>query len=184
MATTIFDLPSELLYQIYDSLPTSTLKTLLYSHHFHSSAQSHIFYHSQFTLSLSDGTQCCKPGGISIASVGDLTPRFQWHILKFRNYKINLAITNFKSMLAQLAIHRSAIQELCNKPTKVNVKLIIHLSYSMNNFNDVKDSFLNIDKISKEFNHGGLNDVSVDLELLKHEVYDSENEMESSSGEE
>lgn len=221
MSVTIYDLPDELLLEVYCYLPVSVLKEFRLLKHFANTIQTHLYRNSQFQLCLDDGlasvlledhisdtllalplplelalgiellllsplliqpTSLLQKTGNNLPSKGipvtefcNLSTHLQSHICKFYNFEIHLAISNFKAMIQQLEKYRSTTEMLCNdndyrgSNKHLQIKLVVYLSYSMNNFNDVKDSFMNIDKISKWFSNGGMNSVSVDLQLLKSE---------------
>ncbi|KAI3406542.2 hypothetical protein KGF56_000674 [Candida oxycetoniae] len=111
--------------------------------------------------------------GVNMCQFTKLSSQFQHHISQFHNYRVNLTICNFTQMVNQLEKYHEVIKLLFqDNPYRrsgkhLNVKVVIYLTYSMNNFNDVKDSFMNIDKISKRFSNNGLNHVVVDLQLVK-----------------
>ncbi|KAI5950333.1 hypothetical protein KGF54_005150 [Candida jiufengensis] len=182
---TINDLPNEILLQIFNYVPISTIKQILLFPKLNLVAQYHIYDKCQYCLQVNDDnilsvnntndsaseiSQNIEQNGYNIIDDKGLTTATTInHIKRFKTYKIILNIIRFEDILKKLKENESIINEIIYKDQKapLNINISIKLNYSISNFNDVKDCFFNIDFISSIFNENDVNNVSIDLQLNK-----------------
>ncbi|KAG5419466.1 hypothetical protein I9W82_003233 [Candida metapsilosis] len=170
------DLPDEVLTQIYDCLPLSTVKHLRLYHDLARRMQYQIYRNGEYSVliddeetdiaSLDEKKEEKTEEGHRISQIQTNTQTIK-HVARFHHYRVNISLTDFKTSIDNLKKYQSTIDEIFNRTTAITIKLVVILHYSLNRFNDVKDCLSNIDFISKLFNPNGINVCSVDLQLNK-----------------
>lgn len=169
------DLPCEVLEQVYDYLPLSTVKQLRLYPDLATTMQQQIYKHAEYSILIDDkdykdeidddGDEDYHKGHrISQIQNSEYTSK---NVARFNHYRVNITLSDFKSLVDNLLQYEPLINAIFDRSRLVTVKLVVILHYSLNRFTDVKDCLANIDIISKLFNPNGCNVCSVDLRLNK-----------------
>ncbi|ODV79716.1 uncharacterized protein CANTADRAFT_5433 [Suhomyces tanzawaensis NRRL Y-17324] len=156
---TLLDLPDEVLFFIYRSLGTQTLKSLLLFQQLQRSVYCYLYENSKYVLQYD---RFGHQRGLNLLQAR----KYQRHLRRFRHLQVNICLREGEDVKKVVGEYGELWRAHPPGRIRRHIDLLIHVHYTHSTFNSIKDAMLNIREVSECF---GRNEVRVDLVLTKDE---------------